>query len=207
MRNLTAEIQLAKNVPDEDYELVLAAQLEPALFHRIYERWITPVYQYFYHRTSDVQDAEDLTSQLFLAAMQALPRYRHRGHFPAWLFSIARNMVNDYYRKGRREAHLEKAIYHTNTWSQYQLDRVDHKNPERVFSRKDEIQRLVRLVHELPQEEQELIRLRYVADLRFADIAVVINKSEAAVKKALYRLQERLHEVLKEGRLPEEDHE
>jgi hypothetical protein len=32
MRNLTAEIQLAKNVPDEDYELVLAAQLEPALF-------------------------------------------------------------------------------------------------------------------------------------------------------------------------------
>jgi RNA polymerase sigma-70 factor (ECF subfamily) len=175
-------------LPDEDAELVLAAQKNPALFVELYNRWAVHVYQYFYHRTGEMSSAEDLTSQLFLAAYQVLSRYRHHGHFPAWLFTIARNLAKEHYRKRGREVSLELA-----------QSLASPSDPSAEFARTDEIQRLIELVRSLPEDEQELIRLRYVAELSFADIAVVLNKREDAVKKSLYRLQARLQILLEQN--------
>ncbi|MDI6694065.1 MAG: RNA polymerase sigma factor [Anaerolineales bacterium] len=177
----------SKAQPDEDAGLILAAQKDPASFEHLYNRWVIPIYQYFYHRTREVSAAEDLTSQLFLAVYQALPRYQHRGRFAAWLFTIARNLYRTFYRKDQREAPLEAGLH---------LRRpVDFAGQDHEA---DEIERLIRLVRSLPEEEQELIRLRYVADLSFADIALILNKREDAVKKTLYRLQARLQRLMEE---------
>jgi RNA polymerase sigma-70 factor, ECF subfamily len=172
---------------DPDSRLVLEAQQHPASFQALYDRWVTPAYQYFYYRTGEKSNAEDLTSQLFLSVYQALPRYQHSGRFAAWLFTIARNLFREYYRKKRREVPLEMAR-HVESPS----------NPAAEFAHADEIQRLAGLVRSLPEGEQELIRLRYVAGLGFADMAAVLNKREQAVKKALYRLQARLQSLLEQ---------
>lgn len=170
---------------DNDTRLVLEAQESPAAFQALYDRWAVPVYQYFYHRTGEITSAEDLTSQLFLSAYQALPRYQHRGHFAAWLFTIARNLLKEYYRKSKREVPLEMAR---------QIE--SPSDPPAEYALVDEIQHLTRLVRSLPEQEQELIRLRYVAEFGFADIAIVLNKREDTVKKSLYRLQARLQSLL-----------
>lgn len=177
---------------DEDTQLVLSAQKNPALFQDLYYRWAVPVYQYFYHRTGEMSSAEDLTSQLFLTVYKSLPRYHHRGHFAAWLFTIARNLFKEHYRKHRREVPLEMV-----------QSLASPSDPSAEYALSDEIRHLVQLVRSLPEEEQELIRLRYVADLSFADMAVVLNKREDAVKKSLYRLQARLQTILQNGRLLE----
>ncbi len=173
---------------EQEAELVLAAQRNPANFQALYDRWAAPVYHYFYYRTGDEPGAEDLTSQLFLAAYQSLPRYRHQGHFAAWLFTIARNLFKDYSRKRRREAPIEDAEHLVAT-----------ADPGVEAAQADEICRLVRLIRSLPDDEQELIRLRYVAELSFADMALVVHKHEDAVKKSLYRLQARLQNLLEQN--------
>jgi RNA polymerase sigma-70 factor (ECF subfamily) len=177
----------SQSIPDEDAELILAAQQNPARFQALYDRWAVPVYQYFYHRTGEATSAEDLTSQLFLAAFQALPRYQHRGHFAAWLFTIARNLAKEYYRKTGREVPLE--IAH---------DLASPSDPAAELSQADEIRGLVQLVRSLPEQDQELIRLRYIANLSFADMAVLFHKRPEAVKKSLYRLQARLQSLLEQ---------
>ncbi|MFZ3071009.1 MAG: sigma-70 family RNA polymerase sigma factor [Anaerolineaceae bacterium] len=174
--------------PDKDAESVFAAQRNPAEFQQIYDRWAVPVYQYFYFRTDEPASAEDLTSQLFLSAYQALPRYQHRGHFAAWLFTIARNLSNDYFRKNHREVPLEAA---------QQL--FASSDPSTEAAQHDEIIHLRELVQSLPEEDQELIRLRYVANLTFSDMAIVLKKREDAVKKSLYRLQARLQSLLEQN--------
>lgn len=182
--------------PDQDASLVTAAQKNPALFQQIYDRWAVPVYHYFYFRTGEAASAEDLTSQLFLSAYQALPRYTHRGHFPAWLFAIAKNLSKEFFRKKNREVPLETA-----------RNLQASSDPLAEVGQEDELARLRQLVQSLPDEEQELIRLRYVANLAFADMAIVLNKREDAVKKSLYRLQARLQNALLGDSLQEENHD
>ncbi|MCL4562523.1 MAG: sigma-70 family RNA polymerase sigma factor [Chloroflexi bacterium] len=185
---MTQIIASSLNTPlDQDSNLVLAAQKNPALFQTIYDRWAVRIYQYFYARTGERPSAEDLTSQLFLSAYQALPRYQDRGHFTAWLFAIARNLAAEYYRKERREVPLEAA-----------LPIPASSDPPAEAAHHDEIAHLKSLIQALPDEDQELIRLRYVAELPFAEMALLLNKREDAVKKSLYRLQARLQSLLEQ---------
>jgi DNA-directed RNA polymerase specialized sigma24 family protein len=80
----TAQIE---NLP----ALVEAAKADSAAFGRLYSHYVQPIYRYLFSRVGTAHDAEDLTSQTFIAAYEALPRYQERGYFSAWLFRIARS--------------------------------------------------------------------------------------------------------------------
>ena len=163
-------------------DLVEQAQTNPANFGLIYQQYAQLIYKYIYSRVRNQQDTEDLTSQTFMNAMQSLHKYRDQGYFSAWLFTIARNKVRDFYRKNKPEIDVEN-IDNLNRYAE-----GIHEQVERSL----EVERLTRFVRGLKEEEQELIRLRYLAELPFAEIARVVGKKEDAVKKALYRLLERL---------------
>jgi len=83
----------------DEVALVRAAQTDAEAFAVLYDRYVQRLYHYCHHRTNNARDAEDLTAQTFLAALEGFPRYRQDGHFAAWLFAIARNKVMDYYRR------------------------------------------------------------------------------------------------------------
>ncbi|MGB7538265.1 MAG: sigma-70 family RNA polymerase sigma factor [Anaerolineales bacterium] len=187
MRPLSDWILARKPVEDEAAGMIRAAQENPSEFQRLYDGWIHRVYQYISFRVGRCADAEDLTSQVFLAAFQALPRYRHDGRFGAWLFTIARNQVRMYFRSPRREFPLEIIAADGSPDVPAQMEDAE------------ELRRLRILVRGLPEDDQELIRLRYSAGLAFADIAAVLGRREEAVKKSLYRLQGRLKEQLEES--------
>jgi RNA polymerase sigma-70 factor (ECF subfamily) len=162
--------------PQDESALVRAAQTEPEAFAVLYDRYVQRLYHYCYHRTNNVHDAEDLTAQTFLATLEGFPHYRQDGHFAAWLFAIARNKVVDYYRR-TPNVPLEET-----TLPPFHADLAG----ETESSQQKGI--LLRAIRALPEDEQELIRLRYVAELPFAEIAKALHKSEGATKKMLYRL-------------------
>jgi RNA polymerase sigma-70 factor (ECF subfamily) len=169
--------------------LVRAAQTDAQAFGALYDRYVQRVYRYCYYRTNSSPDAEDLTAQIFLAALEALARYRQDGHFAAWLFSIARKKVADYHRR-TPQVPLDEALLppiHTDL-------AIDVETSQRR-------ERLLKLVQALKEEEQELIHLRYGAELSFAEMAKALQRKEEAVKKSLYRLVARLKQEL------EADHE
>jgi RNA polymerase sigma-70 factor (ECF subfamily) len=164
--------------------LVSSAQRDPAEFAALYDRFFRPIYHYLYSRVASAVEAEDLTAQTFLTALEALPRYRHRGHFAAWLFTIARNKARDFYRNGDPLTQLDEN----------HPDESD--DPLSQAIRTDQIKQLAELVSTLEENEQELIRLRFVADLSFAEIGVCLGRKEDTVKKTFYRLLARLQRQL-----------
>src|SRR5574339_382523 len=89
--------------------LISAAQKDPAVFGRLYDCYVQPIYRYVLSRVGTAHEAEDITSQTFMSAYEALGRYRERGQFSAWLFRIARSKLNDHFRRSRREVGLEEA--------------------------------------------------------------------------------------------------
>ena len=166
---------------DELHDLIAAAKSDPAAFSRLYDRYLQPVYRYLYSRLGDAHSAEDVTSQTFIAAYEALPKYREQGQFTAWLFRIARSKMNDHFRRNRYEVELEAA------------ERMAAgEDALGALIQDEELKRLRSVIKTLNPEEQDLIRLRYVADLSFVEIADLLGKREDAVKKSMYRLLARL---------------
>src|ERR671925_685301 len=137
----------------DESALVLAAQAEPAAFGALYHRYVTRVYRYLRVRTASEDDAADLTQQVFLQALDALPAYRARGvPFAAWLFRIARNAVTDYHRRRRT----------TVAWDRLPeaLRRIDAGDPETAVLRREALARLRFLLVQLDAEKRELLALR-----------------------------------------------
>ena len=167
--------------PDGLSELIAAAQQDPAAFGKLYDRFLQPVYRYLYSRLGNAHEAEDVTSLTFIAAYEALPKYREQGQFAAWLFRIARSKMNDHFRRNRYEVDLE-AVERTTAG----------EDALGAFIQDEELQQLRSVIKELNPEEQDLIRLRYVADLSFVEMADLLGKREDAVKKSMYRLLARL---------------
>jgi RNA polymerase sigma-70 factor (ECF subfamily) len=166
--------------PDEA-ALIAAAKKDPREFGQIYHLYIQSIFRYLYSRIGSLPEAEDATAQTFLAALEALDRYQHKGHFAAWLFSIARRKAMDHFRTQRSQMPLENA---ENVPSETDL-------LQQVIQT-EQITVLAKLIIALPEEEHELIRLRYIAELSFSEIGRLLNRSEGAVKKSLYRSLARL---------------
>jgi len=165
----------------DDTALILAARRNPEAFAALYDRYVQSVYRYLYGRVGSAQEAEELTAQTFLAAIESLPRYDHRGYFSAWLFSIARRKAADFFRR-REPLRLEEAG-----------DFASEADLPGEVARGEQIRKLARLIRSLEDSERELIHLHFTAGLTFAEMASVLGKKEDAVKKSMYRLLERLH--------------
>lgn len=166
---------------DDDERLVQAAKKNPADFKPIYQKWLKPVYRYFYFRVGNERDAEDLTSQVFLKVYEDLPHYRSRNRFSAWLFTIARARATDFYRKVKREVPLGEADPLAD-----EVALVDQA------VRNDDLHQVLNLINRLPPDKQELLRLRFVAGLNYREIGTLLHYKEDAVRKAISRILERI---------------
>src|SRR4051812_44637441 len=78
-----------------DAVLVARSKVDPQTFALLYQRYVTAIYRYCYHRLGSAESAEDATSEIFLKALVALPRHRDNQSFRSWLFAIAHNVVTD----------------------------------------------------------------------------------------------------------------
>ena len=174
-------------------QIIEAARQDPRMFGDLYLLYAQPVFRYLYSRMGSVPEAEDATAQTFLAALERFPKYRHDGYFASWLFSIARNKAMDYFRKQGKEASLDEA------------ERIPaDTNLLQQVIKTERIAALSKLIRSLSEDEQELIRLRYVAELNFAEIGHLLGQKEDTVKKSLYRLLARI-KVQTDMEYPTED--
>ena len=169
----------------KEADWVEQARQNPHAFSQVYNRYVEPVYRYIYNRTGNSADAEDITSQTFLAALEGIHKYKDKGYFAAWLFSIARRKTIDYYRSRRNLTTLDEAQF---IWEASDMDGN--------LIQKERNEKLQNLIQALPESERELIRLRYLAELNFAEIAHLLKRNESATKKTFYRLIARIQKQL-----------
>jgi RNA polymerase sigma-70 factor, ECF subfamily len=168
----------------------LAARGGTESFVLLYRAHVRAVYRYLYARLGNAQDAEDVTAQTFERVWSSLPRYKPDAPFRSWLFTIAQRALTDHYR--RRKPHgtsIENAGL---------LPDPAPPLEEGAFTA-DQVQRVLHLVAGLKPEQQQVLALRFGGELRYDEIARVLNKRESAVKMIAYRaleeIQRRLDDV------------
>lgn len=177
---LTTEITNTKPAPANDQELARAAGENFAAFDILYRRYVNRVYRYCFSRTDNAADAEDLTAQTFLAALESIDRYRGRGSFAAWLFGIAWRKCKDYHRKRYRDR--DERLRAARSPAGEDGQRLESQAYEQEVL--DCVQRHWRL---LSADRREVVLLRFWAGLNTAETAEVMGRSRGAVKMLLSR--------------------
>ena len=82
----------------DEKKAIIQAQKDLIHFGPIFEHYFEKVFAFVFSRTNNRSIAEDLTSQIFIKILQAIPRFRYKGSFAAWVFTIARNTLNSFFR-------------------------------------------------------------------------------------------------------------
>ena len=161
--------------------LVEAAQKDPVRFGDLYEMHFDVVYAFVAKRVADRDAAEDVTSEVFHRALANLKHFEWRGApFGAWLVRIAANAVADRGKRTSREV-------------------VGIEDPDEIaatpgLAEAGEQGEIFRLVNDLPEEQQRVLRLRFAEDKSIREIAQELGKTEGAIKQLQFRGVETLRE-------------
>src|SRR5687768_13327331 len=166
----TPSPRLAVDEYSVEAALVAQAKRDHQAFASLYRRYVGSVYAYCFHRLQDRESAEDATSRTFERALAGLSGCREEA-FRGWLFAIAANVVADHYRVVRPSASLETATEYANT----------EPSLEELVLSEDAVDRLGDLIARLPENQRRVLELR-VAGLKGDEIAVVLQRSHAAVR-------------------------
>jgi RNA polymerase sigma-70 factor (ECF subfamily) len=178
-----------------DAALVRSARSGDArAFGLLYERHGTAVFRYLLLRSADRQLAEDLSQDVFEAAMDGLAGLREPAQFRAWLMRIAHNRLQSHWSRQRRRPDrqsLEQPL---------PQETASHDLHEQALDSRLRVEAL--MVHDLGEREQRLLALRFGAGLPLREIAAQLGCSEPAARQLQYRALKRLREKTQGGGAP-----
>ena len=163
-----------------------------AAFAMLYEQFMPKIFRYIDYRVGDIRTAEDITSHVFEKALAGFHSFSPgKASFFTWLMSITKNTLIDYFRankKGHQSVPLEKASEIP----------TNNPSPEEELQRKEEQQRLRVCMAGLSIQEQEIISLKFGAEMNNRQIAGILYISESNVGTILYRAVRKLRDSFKE---------
>ncbi len=157
-----------------------AKKYQVEAFEKLYTRYFRQVYSYVYFRVGVVPDAEDLTAQTFLRALEAIETYNEKkASFISWLLSIAHNLTIDYYREKKRKPQV--------FLEEVGLVEEGRGDPEEALINNHYQDLIWKKVGELTEEQQQVIFLKFGLNFSNKEIARALSKTEGSIKALLFR--------------------
>lgn len=164
---------------EDDVKLIQRAKKGDATaFAEIYDRHQPAIYRYIFYRVGTDAIAEDLTSEVFVRMVESIDSFTYRGRpLLSWLYTIARNLVNDHHRRGGRatEVPLDEMLV------------AKSPDPEGVADLALNQERLASALEQLTEDQRQVIVLKFLEELDNRTVAQIMNKSYGAVKALQHR--------------------
>jgi RNA polymerase sigma-70 factor, ECF subfamily len=178
------DLPAIEQLPDGD--LVQQAKTDPQAFAALYTRYADPIFRHCYRRLGSREAAEDATSQVFIQALAALPRFDAAPDaFRGWLFTIANHVLADHHRAAKRQGS-----------GPVTEDLPDSGgSPEEIAVAMDSARSLHEAMQLLPPRERQVVELR-LAGLTGPEIGTVLGCRRNAVAAAHFRAVNRLRTFL-----------
>jgi RNA polymerase sigma-70 factor, ECF subfamily len=174
-------------IADSDAQLASRAQQgDREAFIVLYNRYLNKVYGRVQSRIPP-EDVEDVVQEIFIAAVRSIKSFEQRSQFSTWLYTIASRQIAEFYRKRNRTISDEQTV---------SLDDIENSMAASENNREymDEQMLIKRALEKLPEHYQEIIFLRLIDQLPFADIATKRGQTVEAVKSLYRRAIQAIHE-------------
>jgi RNA polymerase sigma-70 factor (ECF subfamily) len=160
-------------VQDEKSLVRRAQKNDAGAFTEIYEAYFDKIYRYVTLKIGDRTEAEDMTQQVFLKALESISSFKWQGApFSAWLYRIAHNQIVDYFRRQnkRPDTLRDDAVV------------VSESNPQKTTEQRINMEQVMAATQQLTEAQREVISLRFTSEMSTAEVAKIMGKSQGAVK-------------------------
>lgn len=170
---------------------------DPQKFGEIYEEYYKKIFGYVFRRTTNYDNAKDITAETFFKAYIGIGKFKWRNiSILYWLYRIATNELNRYYKSRKYLPESLNRIY-----EEYGFDITDYTNAEtekikleEELQKKQEFVKLNEVIKGLSLKYQDVISLRYFEQKSIKEIAIILGKKEGTIKSLLSRGVEKLKE-------------
>ncbi len=156
--------------------MVLYQKGEYAAFTELYDRYAAKVHGYIRSKITNAEASSELSQQVFLNFHKSRARYNNRFPVAAWIFTIARNVLIDYFRK-KREFSLPEGFSDSTSET---VENISHNSPLLEEARK--------AIEKLPENQRVLLTQRFEEGLSFEEIAEKIGVSSQTLRKRVSRI-------------------
>lgn len=161
----------------DDARLAQQARGDPEAFAELYRRHVRSIYRYHLAHTGNIKDAEDLTSQTFMAALEGIRSYRGTGPYITWLIGIASRKRALFFRGNKPEVPLD-AVLHLPASS---------LPTDKAASRRIQMDQILGTLRTISPDRAEALILCFFSGLSTIEAGLVLGKSEAAVRMLISR--------------------
>lgn len=168
---------------------------DPEAYGSLYDWYVRKVYRFVFFKINSREEAEDLTSEVFLRGWNYLmenPDIEIRS-FASFIYKIARNLVVDFYRERARRA-VEGPI---EVVVETRASAPRNSDFQRVEVEM-ETEKIMSALKKMKTEYQEAVLLHYIEELSAGEVAMILGKSQVGVRVTLHRAMKKLRELLEE---------
>jgi RNA polymerase sigma-70 factor (ECF subfamily) len=163
-----------------------------SVFDELYHKYHQDVFQFLFYLVRNKENAEDLVQEVYIRVFKSYNRFEGKSSEKTWLFSIARNVAIDFFRKqkGWKAKILERFDWSAN----YVKDELPI--PEEIAVQRDEIKLIFKCLDYCTMDQRAVIILRYIQDLSITETAEALGWTESKVKTTQHRSLKQLKRYL-----------
>ncbi|OOQ60451.1 RNA polymerase sigma factor [Mucilaginibacter pedocola] len=167
----------------------------PEAFGEVFDAWYAPIFGYIYRRTADYDLSSDIAAETFLKAYLNIGNFKWRGvSLSAWLYRIATNELNQYYRKQKYQPESLQQLLEEPGMEKLLRQRADDEREiiQKELLHLETYNKVRQNLLKLDVKYQEVIALRYFEQKTNTEISQILDKNEGTVKSLLSRGLEKL---------------
>ena len=166
--------------------------VQQAIFHRLYDSYHQDVFNFLFYLTKNRSAAEDLAHEVYVRVLKSYERFEGKSSEKTWLFSIAKNVAIDYFRKKKiRDKHAFTAF----DWETEQLVSTT-PTPEQFTEMNEELRQLLSALEECTGDQKMVVVMRYMQQLSVQETAEILGWTVAKVKTTQHRALKNLRQIM-----------
>ncbi|MCM3111061.1 RNA polymerase sigma factor [Lederbergia lenta] len=177
-------------IPDIDLIKEIKAGSHSAM-EVLVKRYYKQIYAFIYRRTGNKDIAYDLTQEVFMKMLKSIHTYKEKAQFKSWLYTLAVNHSNDYFRS--------KAFQATQMTDELSDSHSSNENVPYIFEKKERRREIIDAIKSLPEFQSTTILLRFYHDFKIKEIATIMQTNDSTVKSRLRQGMEKLKSTLQRG--------
>ena len=165
------------------------------IFIKAYDRYVDEIYRFIYFKISNAEEAQDITSAVFLKAWNSLrdDNRLQEKTLAAYFYRIARNSVIDHYRKNKPVSSIEEGEEEN-----FKYFKDESQDIEKDVVLKSEMENVYKMIDRLKDEYKEIVILKYINELSLKEISNITGKSRNNVRVITHRALKALRELIEE---------